>query len=66
MELYIFSPFGPTCWFCNLVLTKSSGKTQDTPMIPAIPPFMILGTNLKLISGWGIVKVVSPANFTPL
>lgn len=47
MDLYIFSPFGPICWFCSLVLTKSNGKTHDTPMIPAIPPFIIFGSNLK-------------------
>ena len=36
-----------TCWFCNRVLTRSSGKTQVTPMIPAMPPFTILGTMEK-------------------
>ena len=35
--------FDLTCWFCNLVLTRSSGKTQVTPMMPAMPPLMILG-----------------------
>ena len=32
-----------TRWFWSLVLTRSRGKTQVTPMIPAIPPLMILG-----------------------
>lgn len=50
IDLYIFSPFGPTCWFCNRVFTKSSGKTHETPIIPAIPPFMIFGSRLKLSS----------------
>lgn len=50
IDLYIRSPFGPTIWFCNLVLTKSSGNTTDTPIIPAIPPFMIFGTSLKIES----------------
>lgn len=48
IDLYIFSPFGPTCWFCNRVLTKSNGKTHDTPITPAIPPFMIFGSNLGI------------------
>lgn len=47
IDLYIFSPLGPTCWFCRRVFTKSKGNTHDTPMIPAIPPFMIFGKSLK-------------------
>lgn len=46
IDLYIRSPFGPITWFCNLVLTKSSGNTTDTPIIPAMPPFIIFGTSL--------------------
>lgn len=47
MDLYIFSPFGPICWFCKRVLTKSNGKTHDTPITPAIPPLIIFGSNLR-------------------
>ena len=32
-----------TCWFCSLVLTRSRGKTQETPMIPAMPPLITWG-----------------------
>lgn len=49
MELYILDPSGATTWFWSLVLTKSNGKTQDTPMIPAIPPLIIFGRSLKKI-----------------
>lgn len=48
IDLYIFSPFGPTVWLCNRVFTKSNGKTHDTPIIPAIPPFIIFGSKLKV------------------
>jgi len=47
IDLYIRSPFGPTIWFCSLVLTKSSGNTTETPMMPAMPPFMIFGMSLE-------------------
>lgn len=47
MDLYIFSPFGPTFWLCSLVLTRSSGKTHVTPMMPAMPPLMIFGSRLE-------------------
>lgn len=48
IDLYIFSPFGPTCWFCSRVLTKSSGNTHDTPIMPAIPPLIIFGSRLDV------------------
>jgi len=56
MLLYMRSPLGPICWFCSLVLTKSSGKTHVTPMIPAIPPLMIFGSRLQIegIKSWAI------------
>lgn len=47
MDEYCFSPFGPTCWFCNLVFTKSKGKTAAAPMVAAIAPLTTLGNNLK-------------------
>lgn len=47
IDLYMHRPDGATCWFWSLVLTKSMGKTHVTPMIPAIPPLMIFGSNLK-------------------
>ena len=43
MPEYILDPSAATCWFCNLVFTRSRGKTQETPMMPAIPPLMIFG-----------------------
>lgn len=49
IDEYMRSPFGPTVWFCSRVLTRSSGKTHDTPIIPAIPPLTIFGTSLKKI-----------------
>ena len=47
IPLYCNSPLGPGCWFCSRVLTRSMGKTQDTPTTPAKPPFRILGKYLK-------------------
>ncbi len=47
MLLYIRSPFGPICWFCSRVLTKSIGNTHVTPMIPAMPPLITRGRRLK-------------------
>lgn len=47
IDLYIRLPSGPATWFCNRVLTRSSGNTTETPMIPAIPPFIIFGSSLK-------------------
>jgi hypothetical protein len=55
MDLYIFSPFGPICWFCRRVLTKSNGNTHETPMTPAIPPFMIFGTSLKIGKNYSLM-----------
>ena len=44
-----------TCWFWSLVLTRSSGKTQVTPMMPAMPPLMILGRR----ANWGTAETVA-------
>jgi len=49
IDLYIRSPFEPTTWFCSLVFTKSSGNTTETPMMPAMPPFMIFGRSLESV-----------------
>lgn len=46
IDLYMKDPSGPGFWFWSLVLTKSKGKTTVTPIIPAIPPFTILGNSL--------------------
>ena len=53
MLLYIASPLGPTFWFCSRVLTRSRGKTQVTPMMPAMPPLMILGRRENCLAGTG-------------
>jgi len=62
IDLYIFSPFGPICWFCKRVLTKSNGKTHDTPIIPAIPPFIIFGINLLKINRKRIIIFILKKN----
>ena len=46
IEWYWRMPSGPICWFCSRVFTRSRGNTHDTPMIPAMPPLIILGSNL--------------------
>ena len=43
-----------TCWFWSLVLTRSRGNTHETPIIPAIPPFTILGT-MENVFCWGLL-----------
>jgi len=43
-----------TCWFWSLVLTRSRGNTHETPIIPAIPPFTILGT-MENDFCWGLL-----------
>lgn len=52
IDLYIFSPDGPTFWFCRRVLTKSSGNTHVTPMMPAMPPLMTFGRSLSNGREW--------------
>lgn len=36
----------PFCWFCSLVLARSMGNTQVTPISPAMPPLMSLAGRL--------------------
>lgn len=43
MLVYMRWPF---CWFCSLVLARSMGKTQVTPISPAMPPLMSLAGRL--------------------
>lgn len=43
MLLYMRWPF---CWFCSLVLARSMGNTQVTPISPAMPPLMSLAGRL--------------------
>lgn len=47
IDLYIFSPFGPICWFCNLVFTKSKGNIHIKANIAPIPAFMSFGNSLQ-------------------
>lgn len=51
MLVYMRWPF---CWFCNLVLARSMGNTQVTPISPAMPPLMSLAGRLwaEGVSGW--------------
>lgn len=43
MLVYMRWPF---CWFCSLVLARSMGNTQVTPISPAMPPLMSLAGRL--------------------
>lgn len=44
MLVYMRCPF---CWFCSLVLARSMGNTQVTPISPAMPPLMSLAGRLR-------------------
>lgn len=44
MLVYMRWPF---CWFCSLVLARSMGNTQVTPISPAMPPLMSLAGRLR-------------------
>lgn len=57
IDLYIFSPLGPTFWFCRRVLTRSSGNTHVTPMMPAMPPLITFGSRLRKCMRRGVYRI---------
>ena len=56
MPEYILVPSCATFWFCSRVLTRSRGKTHETPMMPAMPPLMILGRRANC---WGAGEAIT-------